>query len=164
MSTKQPRGTVAARFWPKVAKSDTCWLWQGAVDSRGYGVMGLGGRKLGVGRVHRLSWEMVNGPIPPNALICHHCDVKQCVRPDHLYLGTKRTNAADAQERGQMSTGKRHPVPRGMAHWKAKLTDEQVADIRRLRADGQTLHVIGQTFGISEAHVSRIAKGLSRIT
>lgn len=163
MSTKQPRGTVAARFWPKVEKSDTCWLWLGAVDSRGYGVMGLGGRKLGVGRVHRLSWEMVNGPIPTDALICHHCDVKRCVRPDHLYLGTKQSNAADARDRHLLSTGKQHPVPRGMAHWKAKLTDEQVADIRRRRAGGQLLRVIGMDFGISEAHVSRITKGLSRV-
>ena len=106
---------------------------------------------------------MANGqPIPDGVLICHHCDVKICVRPSHLYLGTKRTNATDALNRGQMSTGKQHPVPRGMAHWKAKLTDEQVADIRRRRADGQTLRVIGEAFGVSEAHVSRIAKGLAR--
>lgn len=153
---------LADRFWSKVEKTATCWLWTAAVDGRGYGVIGLGGKGDGLGRAHRVSWEMANGPIPEGAILCHTCDVKRCVRPDHLYAGTKADNARDAIERGQMSSGPSHPVRRGMDHWKARLSDADVTTIRARRLAGEKQSALAREFGVSEAHVSRLVRGHAR--
>lgn len=164
MGNRYYRTSLTERLWAKVEKTDTCWLWLGAVDHAGYGAIGLGTRAQGIGRVHRVSWEIANGrPVPDGAQIGHQCDVKLCVRPSHLAPETRLANMAGAVRRNRMSRGVAHPVPRGTAHWKAKLTDEQVADIRHRRDAGERLRAIAAAFGISEAHVSRLAHRRSRV-
>src|SRR5574341_1741169 len=76
-----------------------CWIWEGAVDTRGYGTFWLGKK---VERTHRLFWEHWNGPIPSGLLILHgeYC-VKTCVRPSHLRLGTHSDNLKDAYQWGE---------------------------------------------------------------
>lgn len=70
-----------------------CWLWEGA-DSKGYGSHR---HRL----VHRLAWEEANGPIPTGLFVCHHCDVKLCCNPQHLFLGTAKDNAQDHYDKGR---------------------------------------------------------------
>lgn len=85
--------TLTARFWAKVDKTDTCWLWTGAVGQRDrYGRIALGGRGAPIVLAHRASYEMAHGPIPVGLQIDHLCRVRSCVRPDHLEAVPQREN------------------------------------------------------------------------
>lgn len=152
---------IADRFWSKVEKTDGCWLWQGAKDRKGYGVVGLGGRTDGIARAHRVAWGLTNGEPPADRMVLHLCDTKACVNPSHLVLGNHTENMRQAKERHLMTATNRRTV-RGVRHWKAKLTDDEVDAIRSRRAAGETLRTIAAAFGVSQAHVSRIARGQAR--
>lgn len=89
---------VADRFWLSVEKTEGCWLWKGAKSSQGYGQFGIGPRMV---RPNRLAWELTYGEIPTGLLVCHHCDNKLCVRPDHLFLGTSSDNTQDMLAKGR---------------------------------------------------------------
>lgn len=88
----------AKRFWAHVDKSGGCWVWLGTRHGKGYGHVKSGGV---VRKAHRVSWEMVHGPIPDGLLVCHRCDNPPCVRPDHLFLGTARDNTQDSISKGR---------------------------------------------------------------
>lgn len=91
------------RFWNKVKKTKTCWIWKATI-SCGYGQLGgNGNRKL----AHRVSYEMTYGKIPKGMLILHQCDNKSCVNPSHLKTGTYSQNLIEAYARGlhKMSAG-----------------------------------------------------------
>lgn len=143
------RGTPE-QFWNKVTKTASCWLWAGKKDGKGYGVVfrTATGSASGV-RAHRYAWEISNGSIPDGMYVCHHCDVKDCVRPSHLFLGTQLDNMRDCWTKGRVAHGDRLP--------QTKLTKKQVSEIRELASRGITQEMIAAQFGIlSRAHVSRI--------
>jgi len=75
-----------------------CLLWTGGVSSNGYGTIGLRGKVLST---HRLSWELVNGPIPSGLYVCHRCDTPACINVDHLFLGTAKDNVTDKVQKGR---------------------------------------------------------------
>lgn len=94
-------------FWAKVNKRGHggCWLWIAAIDSRGRGAFVRRQRRV---QAHRISWELHHGPIPKGLWVLHHCDVRNCVNPKHLYLGDAQDNSDDRLRRGRVRT---HATP-----------------------------------------------------
>jgi len=108
-------------FWSKVNKTDSCWLWTAGCFPNGYGAFNVNRNKKGA---HRVAYELTYGPITKKHLVVRHtCDVKHCVRPSHLLLGTQRENNDDAIDRNLWRHGETH----GMA----KLTNKEVRQIRQ---------------------------------
>src|ERR1017187_2889980 len=93
-------GRLADRFWGKVGKTDTCWLWVGKKDpqKRGEPYGSFYVSKQVMMAAHRVSWILEKGPIPFGMFVCHTCDVPLCVKPDHLFLGTQFDNMRDKVE------------------------------------------------------------------
>lgn len=141
---------------------------------RGYGSSRRNGRKV---YAHRWAWEQEHGPIPPGLFVLHRCDNPPCINVEHLFLGTHADNMADMVAKGRSPVGDRNPSrrhpervsrgprpstwgrPVGEAHGSHKLTEAEVMEIRRLRADGMTARAIGPLFGVSDSTVLLIAKG-----
>lgn len=145
------RTPIEVRFWRKVDKSggpDACWPWLGRPGGHGYGELGLGSREEGNITVHRLSLQLAGVVIPTGMFVCHKCDVKLCVNPTHLYVGTLQDNARDAFARGQ--------VPRGERHGGAKINVEIVREVRFLLQQGHTQTRIADELGLTRSHVGLI--------
>ena len=89
---------ASARFWAKVNKTDGCWLWEGVTTPNGYGMFPVPGTRKSVSS-HRFSWEQANGEIPQGLSVLHRCDVRACVNPEHLFLGTQMDNMIDMMKK-----------------------------------------------------------------
>jgi len=116
------------RFWKRVEKTETCWLWTGTRNSAGYGQLTgkLSARRCYL-RAHRVSFEIVNGPIPDGMLVDHICQVRSCVRPDHLRLATAKQNQEHrVGAQSNSSTGVRGVSWHQKAgKWEAQVTHHQ---------------------------------------
>lgn len=131
-----------------------CWLWLGALSKYGYGTISGGRAHNHVPLfAHRVSWEIANGPIPPGLSICHKCDNTACVNPQHLYAGTQRQNIQDALDRGRWT---QHGASVGADHHLAKLTEDDVKEIRRAAEAGETRVSLARRFGVDPTNISCI--------
>jgi len=144
------------RFWKLVNKTDGCWLWTGATNHFGYGMINSGGHSGNALRAHRVSWIIHNGVIPNGRFICHHCDNPSCVRPDHLFIGTCADNNRDMVAKNRCDRVKR---PRGEKHGNHLLYNKQVLDIRAAYKAGNTsLHKLGAQYSVSYMTIWHIVK------
>ena len=95
---------------------DGCWEWMGHLDTHGYGQIRTGHTTQR--SVHRVAWELVNGPIPAGMVVCHRCDNPRCIRAEaggagHLFLGTQADNVRDAMAKGRHGSQKQAGKKRG---------------------------------------------------
>jgi hypothetical protein len=142
------------RLWAKVDKQpDGRWVWTGCQDKQGYGFIGIAMRQV---RVHRYSWEIHFGPIPVNTCVLHDCDNPSRVNPLHLFLGTRPQNTADMVSKKRQAYGQRNG--------QARLTEEQVLEIRQRRRTGgvgNNCNALAREFGVSPASITLITKGVN---
>ncbi|MCK9568765.1 HNH endonuclease [Candidatus Pacearchaeota archaeon] len=148
---------VLVRFWEKVHKTKSCWIWTGALGGGSYGLIWLNGRNY---PAHKLSWEIHFGKIPKGKLVCHNCpggDNPSCVNPAHLFLGTHQENLHDASLKGMLSTAKD-----GSKNPMAKLTENDVLEIRRRYIKGNrrgpnSSYALALEFGVRQSWIRTIA-------
>ena len=107
-----------------------CWLFMGAINDFGYGIVGLGPRGAGVDRAHRVAYRHFVGDTPAGLVVCHRCDVPSCCNPHHLFLGTHADNHADMDKKGRRSPPPRNLHDIGSRRYNARLTDGDVLSIR----------------------------------
>lgn len=137
---------VLDRFWNKVEKTATCWLWTGSLTD-GYGAF-RPAKHRGM-LAHRFSYELAHGPIPNGLEICHICDNPRCVRPDHLFAGSHDTNMKDAAAKGR--------IWRKGRERRAPITSATISRLRELSST-HTQAATAIDLGISPAYVSVLAK------
>ena len=102
---------------------------------------------------HRKSWELYRGPIPDGLFVCHKCDNRMCVNPDHLFLGTNQDNMDDMYRKGRGHKAKGEDTGR------AKLTDENVRQIRAMLDSGIGSRKIAPMYGVTWGLIQHIKKG-----
>jgi hypothetical protein len=142
--------TKQERFLRLVQKDEEsgCWFWIGGKQPGGYGIFSYGTKKEGSRLAHRVAYEFWKEPIPPKMWILHTCRNK-CVNPDHLELGNaKKNNLEDRIRDDSLLIGSRNPA--------TKYTEDQIREIRRRYADGETQTSISRSLGIRQGHISDI--------
>jgi hypothetical protein len=130
-----------------------CWVWLGLLDKYGYGH--LSWRRPGqpvLGKAHRAAFIVYHGE-PGSLHVCHSCDVRNCLNPDHLFLGTNAENMADKVAKDRQAKGTKNGC--------AVLTEAQVLDIRRsyVRGGLVTQAELGAMHGVNQQTVSAIVNG-----
>ena len=136
------KGTTYESFMANVKKTDSCWEWQGYFIKRGYGRIKIAQKNI---LAHRASYEYHIGKIPDGKLVCHTCDNRKCVNPNHLWIGTNEENQMDKAIKGRSG--------------KQKLTPHDASLILNALNDGFSRRSIAFYFDIGLTHTSHISTG-----
>lgn len=139
-------GRFMSKLQPGSFKRNECWIWAGATKGNGYGNFRWADREYLP--AHKAAYQLFVGPVPAEMDVCHTCDIRYCVNPDHLFLGSRIENMADASGKGRLKRG------RGK-----KLPETVLQEVRRLIALSMTTKQIEEATGVSEWTISRIAAG-----
>lgn len=143
------KAAVLKPFLDQTVRDGGCRMWTGRLTSTGYAAFGRRGR------VHRIVWEIVHGPIPSGMVVCHSCDRPACIAVDHLWLGTLADNNRDCRSKGR----DRRPI--GSQSPNASLTEDLVARIRRMRRSGVPVRTLERLLGVDRSAISKAARGKS---
>lgn len=149
------RKSITESFFSKIEMIpwSGCWMWIAALNNPdGYGVFCLHKPRRTV-LAHRFSWEFHNGPITDGLFVLHKCDVRSCVNPMHLFLGTQADNVRDAARKGRLAKHERHH--------QAVLTEEQVKTIRARYVAGEKQRALVREYGVSRKVIGSICRNES---
>lgn len=153
MAPHKPIANPCTRFLSRVDVKDwnhlVCWPWLGAGKGNGYGNIRANGRNI---TAHRRSYELFVGPVSDGLDVCHSCDNRSCVNPDHLFLGTRTENVDDARQKGRLTGGKRK-----------HLRESTVQEIRRRLAGGMSARRVSADTGVGYSTIKNIEKGQSYV-
>lgn len=142
--------TVSERFFDKVKKTESCWLWQAHKNHKGYGMFHYKKEMS----AHKFSYMLHKGNVPEGMYVCHSCDTPACVNPEHLWLGTNDDNQKDSTLKGRRKLFS----TRGSNVGTAKLNEEKVRQIKILIKQGKSNSQIAKEFNISPQTIHAIAK------
>lgn len=136
------------RFESKFRVTPGCWIWEAHIDRGGYGGFKAPNNKT----AHRFSYRLYVGEIPDGLFVCHRCDNRRCVNPDHLFLGTTQENTADKVAKGRTARifGEKNKC--------SKLTN---ADVYEIRATLDSHEDAAKRFGVSASNICMIRSGKS---
>ena len=149
-------------FENKILKAeDGCWLWTAAIKGNGYGNFGLRGKTK---TAHRVAFLLYKGEIPEDKIVRHSCDVRCCVNPEHLLLGTYKDNSQDMVRHGRVAThwSKTSPekIKKGDKHWNAKLTKAKALKAIAMYSSGKySQREIGRRLGVHYASINDLVLG-----
>lgn len=138
------------RFWSKTNKNTIsgCWEW---IACRGrYGKFKYNGKDI---LAHRMAWILTNGDIPFGMCICHKCDNRLCVNPDHLFLGTNADNSKDMVRKNRQAKGSKQGL--------AKLNESLVREIRNKRSSGVSYRDLSLEYNVHEGTLNYILNNRS---
>ena len=137
-----------ARFMKYISKqTNGCWYWTGGKTKKGYGKCAFFGKTVDA---HRVSYILFNGSIPKDKIVCHSCDIKVCVNPEHLTLGTYKSNMQDAKNRGRRIGA----IP--------QRSDADILKIFSLRKSGMLQREIAALYNTSQGYIGLILQGKLR--
>lgn len=141
------------RFLKKVAipsdEHDSCWIWRGAGKGNGYGSLTMDGYTISA---HRAAYILMVGNIPEGMDVCHSCDNRNCVNPDHLFIGTRAQNMQDMSLKG-----------RGAGGCRKHLKEWQVQEVRRRIEAGHSPSKIAAQMNINHGTITAIKRGASYV-
>jgi hypothetical protein len=138
-------------FWEVATKHTAlgCWEWQRMLTSEGYGQLRVDGKMR---LAHRIVYQVFVGTVPDGLLVCHRCDNPSCVRPEHLFLGTRSDNAQDMAAKGRGRCGK----------FQRRLTAAQVLEIReKYRAGSHRTNELARAYGVDKKTIYNVVRGRS---
>lgn len=149
------------RFWSHIDKrpghgpNGDCWIWKGATERDGYArlIVKVDYKKWRNLPAHRISFLLHNGSIDNKLAVCHACDNRRCVNPSHLWQGTLAENSNDMASKGRVAHGARNSG--------AKLTEEQVLEIRALLDGGAGDRELAERFGVTQWAIYAIRIGIT---
>jgi hypothetical protein len=159
---------MQARLLTKVCKDNDngCWEWTEGLHRDGYAMFWNGKTTI---QAHRASYFAFVGQIPAGMLVCHKCDNRKCINPDHLFIGTQADNMRDMVEKGRTKRGVNHynHINRarfkgqnsGQSNGQARISDEMVAWIKESKQQAQE---IADIFSLTRNHIYKIRNGVRR--
>lgn len=141
---------VEDRFLKYVNKTNTCWVWTGAIGKNGYGTLTVN-KKFKAS--HRIAYELYKGEIPKGLEVCHTCDNTKCVNPEHLWVGTHSQNMRDKYNKGRSNTtGRKDTID-------TRLSDKQIIDIKnKYKPYKYTMKMLSEEYNVCQSSINNILK------
>jgi hypothetical protein len=148
--------STRCRLLGTIIKKNGCWEWQDKLHPNGYAyaTMYETNKKE---HVHRISYRVFKGEIPEGLYVCHHCDNKKCLAPDHLFLGSAKDNMQDALKKGRLEHIKLMHA-KGEKNGSSKLKEYEVQEIKKLILEGVKIAIISRKFNVSWSVIDSIKR------
>jgi hypothetical protein len=122
-----------------------CWIWMSTIENSGYGRVCDGKKPF---YAHRVAYEQKYGSIPNGKMALHHCDIRCCVNPDHLFIGSQKDNMIDKMLKNRQAKGEKHG--------NSRLTESQALEAK---FSSEKPEVLAKKFGYSASGIRQIKAG-----